>query len=116
MTLVTVALAFVGCRPGLTAVADFIDEQPGDEPIGRDDMAHRRLDRSFARQEDISAEDEVRRLKDRYGRAGRNRYDAAGDNVPQRLLMPGVNDPSLWMVKVKVRTRQQRDGEPALTM
>ena len=30
------------------------------------------------------------------------RYNADSDSVPQRLLMPGVNDPSLWTVRVKV--------------
>jgi hypothetical protein len=30
------------------------------------------------------------------------RYNADSDAVPQRLLMPGVNDPSLWTVRVKV--------------
>jgi transcription elongation factor SPT5 len=41
-------------------------------------------------------------LKERYGRNAAARYDADTDNVPQRLLMPGVNDPSLWTVRVKV--------------
>ena len=30
------------------------------------------------------------------------RYNAESDQVPQRLLMPGVNDPKLWIIRVKV--------------
>lgn len=48
--------------------------------------------------------DIVQRLKERH--AGAARYNGDSDAVPQRLLMPGVNDPSLWKVVVKVSVSQ----------
>ena len=83
------------------SVAGFIDEVP-EEAVANDDYQHRRLDRAFGRSEQESVDDIVQRLKERHGRMASSRYDAEGDAVPQRLLMPGVNDPSLWTVRVKV--------------
>lgn len=68
----------------------------------QDDTAHRRLDRTFGRNEQESVEDIVQRLKERHGRMAHSKYNGDSDVVPQRLLMPGVNDPSLWTVRVKV--------------
>lgn len=83
-------------------VAGFIDEVPDDEAVVQDDYQHRRLDRAIVRNEQESVEDIVQRLKERHGRMAAARYNADSDAVPQRLLMPGVNDPSLWTVRVKV--------------
>lgn len=73
-----------------------------DEAGAQNDYEHRRLDRSFGRKEEESVEDIVKKLKERHGRQATQRYDADSDNIPQRLLMPGVNDPSLWRIKVRV--------------
>ena len=73
-----------------------------DEWLARDDNAHRRLDMRRGEEQQISVEETVRRLKERYSRQTA-RYDPDSDHVPQRLLLPGVNDPSLFQVKVKVR-------------
>jgi len=86
----------------LNSVAGFIDEVPEDETVAQDDYQHRRLDRQSGRNEQESVEDIVQRLKERHGRMAAARYNADSDTVPQRLLMPGVNDPSLWTVRVKV--------------
>ncbi|WVN89720.1 transcription elongation factor SPT5 [Cryptococcus depauperatus CBS 7841] len=51
------------------------------------------------RDEEEDVHDIVRKLKERH--AGAARYNGDSDAVPQRLLMPGVNDPSLWKVVVK---------------
>ncbi|ORY31230.1 hypothetical protein BCR39DRAFT_465969 [Naematelia encephala] len=83
-------------------VAGFIDEQPDDEAIARDDYAHRRLDQVQGRNDQESVEDIVQRLKQRHGRMAAARYNADSDRVPQRLLMPVEDrDPSLWKVYVK---------------
>ena len=83
-------------------MADFIAEAP-DEAVGaQDDYQHRRLDRSFGRNEEEDVQDIVQRLKERHARTAAARYNADSDAVPQRLLMPGVNDPSLWKIAVKV--------------
>ena len=42
----------------------------------------------------------ARRLKERYSRNDRIVEDMS--QVPQRMLMPSVNDPNLWQLKVKV--------------
>lgn len=87
----------------LHPVAEFIDEAP--EDVGaRDDHQHRRLNRVFGRNEEEDVHDIVQRLKERH--AGAARYNGDSDAVPQRLLMPGVNDPSLWKVVVKVSFSQ----------
>lgn len=75
-----------------------------DEAGAQNDYEHRQLDRSFGRKEEESVEDIVKKLKERHGKQASQRYDADSDNVPQRLLMPGVNDPSLWRIRVKVRS------------
>ena len=62
---------------------------------------HRRLDRDIGRNEEESIEETVARLKERHGRMAAARYNADSDAVPQRLLMPGVNDPSLWSVRCR---------------
>ena len=82
-------------------VAGFIDEVP-EEAVAQDDYQHRRLERAIGRNEQESVEDIVQRLKERHGRMSSAKYNADSDTVPQRLLMPGVNDPSLWTVRVKV--------------
>ncbi|WVR08642.1 transcription elongation factor SPT5 [Kwoniella sp. DSM 27419] len=81
-------------------VAEFIDEAP-DEAVAQSDYQHRRLDRSFGRNEEEDVQDIVQRLKERHARTAAARYNGDSDAVPQRLLMPGVNDPSLWRVIVK---------------
>ncbi|ODN82947.1 transcription elongation factor SPT5 [Cryptococcus amylolentus CBS 6039] len=81
-------------------VAEFIDEAP-DDAVARDDQQHRRLDRVFGRNEDEDVHDIVQRLKERHAGSGMARYNGDSDAVPQRLLMPGVNDPNLWKVIVK---------------
>jgi transcription elongation factor SPT5 len=66
----------------------------------RDDRKHRELDRQRDAQFQIDVEEEAKRLKERYGRQSR----AAGTGsaiVPQRLLLPGNNDPRLFFMKCR---------------
>lgn len=49
---------------------------------------------------EISGEELARRLKERYARNEQVMEDLG--TVPQRMLMPSVNDPNLWQIKVKV--------------
>ncbi|WWC98489.1 transcription elongation factor SPT5 [Kwoniella sp. B9012] len=81
-------------------VAEFIDEAP-EEGAAQNDYQHRRLDRTIGRNEEEDVQDIVQRLKERHARTAAARYNGDSDAVPQRLLMPGVNDPSLWRVYVK---------------
>lgn len=53
-------------------------------------------------EDDRSAEAIAEELRQRYKRS--TRYGAQSDyaQVPQRMLMPSVEDPNLWSVPVKV--------------
>lgn len=64
-----------------------------------DDRRHRELDRRRELEASMDAEKQAQALKERYGR---NRA-AATDSVvvPKRLLLPSVDDPSIWGVKCR---------------
>lgn len=51
------------------------------------------------REEEPNIEEILAGIKERHARQAK--YNADSDQVPQRLLMPGVDDPSLWQVRVK---------------
>lgn len=87
------------------------DDLPGEEmhpddlqelPAGadRDDRKHRELDRQREAQLQVDAEEEAARLKERYGRQARA-SGATGAIVPQRLLLPGAEDPRIWRMKCR---------------
>lgn len=87
------------------------DDLPGEEmhpddlqelPPGadRDDRMHRELDRQRERQEAMDVEETAARLKERYGRK-QGAGGAGSAIVPQRLLLPGVNDPRIWRMKCR---------------
>ena len=59
---------------------------------------HNRFDRRERELEDQDAEKVAEELKERYGRM---RYQGEMNEVPQRLLMPSVEDPSLWGVRCR---------------
>ncbi|KAL1961061.1 hypothetical protein VTO42DRAFT_4949 [Malbranchea cinnamomea] len=84
---------------------DFVTEDHPDDlaalPIGAetDDRRHRELDRKREMEATLDAEQQAQALKERYGR---NRAVAADMVVvPKRLLLPSVDDPSIWAVKVR---------------
>lgn len=84
-------------------MAGFIDEA-NEAAEAATDYVHRHVDRTRGMQEEESAEEIARRLDERHIRHRvATRYNADSDQIPQRLLMPGVNDPSLWCVRCKVR-------------
>jgi transcription elongation factor SPT5 len=75
---------------------DLDDIQPGTE---HDDRRHRELDRKRELEQQMDAEKQAALLKERYGR----RQVAAQQvsQVPRRLLLPSVDDPSIWGVRCK---------------
>ncbi|KAJ1301230.1 hypothetical protein OPQ81_003639 [Rhizoctonia solani] len=83
---------------------EFIDEDGGfdpNEPVNRRAAAdHIRYDQQRELNERDLAE-LAQDYKDRYQRSAA-RYTGDVDQVPQRLLMPSVNDPHLFQVRVKV--------------
>ncbi|CAE7113529.1 unnamed protein product [Rhizoctonia solani] len=86
------------------ATREFIDEDAGfdpSEPANRRAAAdHIRYDQQRELNERDLAE-LAQDYKDRYQRSAA-RYTGDADQVPQRLLMPSVNDPHLFQVRVKI--------------
>ncbi|RDL33576.1 uncharacterized protein BP5553_07944 [Venustampulla echinocandica] len=84
---------------------DFIDPNDiADLPAGgdTDDRRHRELDRRREMEASLDAEKQAEILRQRYankGRSGRGLGDSAV--VPKRLLLPSVDDPSIWAVRCK---------------
>jgi len=74
------------------------DDLPPEADV--DDRRHRELDRQRQLEASMDAEKQAAKFRERYGR----RTTTALSNssfVPQNLLMPDVNDPSIWGVKCK---------------
>ena len=75
-----------------------------------DEHRHRQFNRDLGRNEEMDVREIVRGIKERHGRSSAAKYDADSDNIPQRLLMPSSEDPSLWRVRVKVSLLSPQDG------
>lgn len=77
-----------------------MEDDAGDYADG--DASHRLLDRRLNKAKDREAEELAASFVTRYGKS---KYDAeAGSEewAPKALLMPGVNDASIWGLKCKV--------------
>ncbi|KAK2679016.1 Spt5 C-terminal domain [Fusarium oxysporum f. sp. vasinfectum] len=84
--------------------SDFItNDHPDDmaETGIDDDRRHRELDRRREIDSSMDAEKQAEILRQRYGnrRSGKGFRDASV--VPKRLLLPSVDDPSIWAVRCK---------------
>ncbi|KAE8449487.1 Transcription elongation factor spt5 [Mollisiaceae sp. DMI_Dod_QoI] len=68
----------------------------------RDDRRHRELDRRREMEQSLDAEKQAELWRQRYGTKNRTGR-AIGDSavVPKRLLLPSVDDPSIWAVRCK---------------
>ncbi|CAH0053527.1 unnamed protein product [Clonostachys solani] len=66
-----------------------------------DDRRHRELDRQRQMESSLDAEKQAEILRQRYG--NRRPTKGLGDSavVPKRLLLPSVDDPSIWGVRCK---------------
>ena len=82
-------------------IADTHPDDEADLPVGAetDDRRHRELDRQREQAQQMDAEKQAEILKERYGRSRTAATDAV--TVPKRLLLPSVDDPSIWGVKCK---------------
>ena len=67
-----------------------------------DDRRHRDLDRKRQEITDKDAERLAEEFREKYGRPAASRYRGDGANVAQRLLLPSVDDPSIWAIKCKI--------------
>jgi transcription elongation factor SPT5 len=77
---------------------DDLDQLP--EGTESDDRRHRELDRRREMEASMDAEKTAQALKERYGR-NRPTAQNSGAFIPQNLLMPSVDDPSIWSIKCK---------------
>lgn len=75
---------------------DLLDLPPGAQ---NDDRRHRELDRQRELAASMDAEKQAAALKERYGRNRAAPVDSV--IVPQRLLLPSVDDPTIWAVRCK---------------
>ncbi|KAH6664699.1 hypothetical protein B0J14DRAFT_522966 [Halenospora varia] len=85
-------------------IADTHPDDLADLPAGveTDDRRHRELDRRREMEASLDAEKQAEILRQRYAnknRSGRGLGDS--DVVPKRLLLPSVDDPSIWAVRCK---------------
>lgn len=86
-------------------IEDFIDNAHPDDVVESarldDDGRHRELDRRREMEASLDAEKQAEILRQRYG--NRRSAKGFGDSavVPKRLLLPSVDDPSIWAVKCK---------------
>ncbi|CAK7264806.1 transcription elongation factor spt5 [Sporothrix epigloea] len=86
-------------------IGDFIDNAHDDELEDNsrlnDDRRHRQLDRRRELEQSLDAEKQAEILRQRYG--NRRPAKGLGDSaiVPRRLLLPSVEDPSIWAVRCK---------------
>ena len=77
---------------------DNLDDLPAD--VATDDRQHRELDRQREQAAHIDAEKQAQLLREKYGRS-RMATNSDAVTVPKRLLLPSVDDPSIWGVKCK---------------
>lgn len=82
-------------------IAETHPDDVADLPDGAetDDRGHRELDRQRERAQQMDAEKQAQLLREKYGRRTATNADAV--TVPKRLLLPSVDDPSIWGVKCK---------------
>ncbi|KND93725.1 Transcription elongation factor SPT5, partial [Tolypocladium ophioglossoides CBS 100239] len=86
-------------------IEDFIDNAHPDDVAESarldDDRRHRELDRRRELEASMDAEKQAEILRQRYG--NRRPAKGFGDSavVPKRLLLPSVDDPSIWAVRCK---------------
>ncbi|EMR72712.1 transcription elongation factor spt5 [Eutypa lata] len=78
-------------------------DEPGDLEQARldDDRRHRQLDRQREAQSQEDLEREAEGYVRKYGHRKAARAVGEAGIVPQRLLLPSVNDPSIWGVRCK---------------
>ena len=85
-------------------IADTHPDDLADLPAGgeTDDRRHRELDRRREMEASLDAEKQAEILRQRYATKNRSTRGMADSAVvPKRLLLPSVDDPSIWAVRCK---------------
>ena len=79
-------------------LADDQNMEPGETEASR---SHRKLDRTREKLDEQDAQALADQFKARYGRSASARYMGSTQNISQRLLLPSVEDPLIWGVRVR---------------
>lgn len=82
-------------------ITEEMEDLDTDHILEIDDRQHRDLDRKLQKIEDADAERLAEEYREKYGRSSMRFYRKGMENIPQRLLLPSVNDPNLWAVRCK---------------
>lgn len=77
------------------------DDEHGPEAATGNDRAHRKLDRSREKLDEQDAQALADEFRQRYGRSASSKYMGTSQNVSQRLLLPSIDDPLIWGVRVR---------------
>ncbi|GMM30484.1 transcription elongation factor [Martiniozyma asiatica (nom. inval.)] len=80
---------------------EFLADEQGDVELNEESRAHRKLDRSREKLDEQDAQALADEFKARYGRSTSSRYMGSTQNVSQRLLLPSVDDPLIWGIRVR---------------
>lgn len=67
----------------------------------QDDRLHREVDRRREAITEADAEKLASEYREKYGRSTASKYRGESGVVPQRLLLPSVQDPNIWGVRCK---------------
>ena len=76
-------------------------DEIGESEQLHDDRRHRELDRRREMEASLDAEKQAEILRERYGKRAPARGYGDSVIVPKRLLLPSVEDPSIWAVRCK---------------
>lgn len=77
------------------------DEGDEEEVQVHDDRLHREVDRRRDAIVEQDAEQLASEYREKYGRSTASKYNGESGAVPQRLLLPSVQDPNIWGVRCK---------------
>ncbi|VUG16949.1 DEBR0S1_29800g1_1 [Brettanomyces bruxellensis] len=80
---------------------DFLADDEAPEAASAAAESHIKLDRSREKLDEEDAQALAAQFRERYGRSASSRYMGSGAKVSQRLLLPSVDDPSIWGIHVK---------------
>ncbi|KAH3688644.1 hypothetical protein WICPIJ_000370, partial [Wickerhamomyces pijperi] len=89
-------------REGFIAQEGAEDDDFRGEGNRNDDRLHRQMDRTHERNAEEDAQKLAAQFKERYGKS--KSYRGAGSDsgmIPQRFLLPSINDPSIWAVRCR---------------
>jgi transcription elongation factor SPT5 len=77
------------------------DDQHLESTENEASRSHRKLDRSREKLDEQDAQALADQFRARYGRSASSRYMGSTQNISQRLLLPSIEDPLIWGIRVR---------------